>query len=194
MHRRKHLALGIITVLALVTVVVAYVRRPRIPGFTLDRTARSSSEQPVSADNSPAAHEFASGTWINSDPLTLKGLRGRVVLVDFWTFACYNCRNTLPYVKEWDTRYRDKGLTIVGVHSPELEEERVLENVKRETASLGIRYPVVTDNDYATWRAYDVDAWPTLFLVDKHGRIRWSHVGEGAYEEAEKVIKVLLAE
>jgi len=194
MHRQKHLALGVITVLALVTVVVAYVRRPGIPVFALSSASRSSSEQPMAGDKSPAAPEFASGTWINSDPLTLKGLRGRVVLVDFWTFACYNCRNTLPYVKEWDTRYRDKGLTIIGVHSPELDEERVLENVKRETASLGIRYSVVTDNDYATWRAYNVEAWPTFFLVDKHGRIRWTHVGEGAYEEAEKVINVLLAE
>lgn len=194
MHRPKHLALGIIILLALVTVVVAYVRHPRLPGFILSRTSRASSEQPMPVDNSPAAHEFASGNWINSEPLTLKRLRGRVVLVDFWTFACYNCRNTLPYVKKWDTRYRDKGLTIVGVHSPELDEERVLENVKRETASLGIRYPVVTDNDYATWRAYEVEAWPTLFLVDKQGHIRWSHVGEGDYEKTEKLIQQLLAE
>jgi thiol-disulfide isomerase/thioredoxin len=194
MHRRKHLALGIVTLLALVTVAVAYARRQYIPGFILSSTARGSSEQPMSGDGSPVAPELAPGTWINSDPLTIKGLRGRVVLVDFWTFACYNCRNTLPYVKEWNARYRDKGLTIIGVHSPELDEERVLENVKRETAALGIRYPVVTDNDYSTWRAYGVEAWPTFFLVDKQGRIRWSHVGEGKYEEAEKIIRALIAE
>ena len=194
MHRRTHLALGLITLLALVTVAVAYARRQQIPGFILSSTSSASSEQPVPGDRSPSAPELAPGTWINSDPLTLKGLRGRVVLVDFWTFACYNCRNTLPYVKEWDTRYREKGLTIIGVHSPELDEERVLENVRRETAALGIRYPVVTDNDYTTWRAYGVEAWPTFFLVDKQGRIRWSHVGEGKYEEAEKVIKALVAE
>jgi len=126
--------------------------------------------------------------------LTLKKLRGRVALVEFWTFGCYNCRNTLPYVKRWDEHYRDKGLTVVGVHSPELEEERVIDNVRRETASLGIRYPVVTDNDYATWRAYNVEAWPTIFILDKEGRIRWTHVGEGRYDEAETVIKTLLAE
>ena len=194
MHRRKHLALGIITVLALVTVAVAYVRRQRIPSLILSGTSGASSEHPMPADESPAAPDLAPGTWINSDPLTLKTLRGRVVLVDFWTFACYNCRNTLPYLKEWDARYRDKGLTIIGVHSPELEEERVLENLRRETASLGIRYPVVTDNDYATWRSYKVEAWPTLFLIDKKGRIRWSHVGEGKYGEAEKLIRALIAE
>lgn len=190
MHRQKHFFFGLLTLLALVTVVVAYVR-PHIPGFGLVST---SSEQPVSVAKSSAAPEFVTGNWINSDPLTLKSLRGRVVLVDFWTFACYNCRNTLPYVKEWDERYRDKGLTIVGVHSPELDEERLFENVKRETVSLGIRYPVVTDNDYATWRSYNVEAWPTLFLVDKQGRIRWSHAGEGEYEKTEKLIQQLLAE
>jgi thiol-disulfide isomerase/thioredoxin len=145
-------------------------------------------------DDKGRAPEFAAGTWINSDPLTLSGLRGRVVVVEFWTFACYNCRNTLPYVKRWDERYRDKGLTVVGVHSPELEEERAIENVRRETSSLGIDYPVVTDNDYATWKAYKVEAWPTIFVLDKQGRIRWSHVGEGEYEETERVIQKLLAE
>lgn len=194
MHRRKPLALGIVTVLALVTVAVAYARRQHITGFIFSSTSRASSAQPMPVDSSSSAPEFATGAWINSDPLTHKGLRGRVVLVDFWTFACYNCRNTLPYVKEWDARYREKGLTIIGVHTPELDQERVLENVKRETAALGIRYPVVTDNDYETWRAYGVEAWPTFFLVDKQGRIRWSHAGEGAYEEAEKMIKVLVAE
>jgi peptide-methionine (R)-S-oxide reductase len=140
------------------------------------------------------APEFASGTWINSDPLTLKGLHGKVVVVEFWTFGCYNCRNTLPFVKGWHDRYAKKGLTIVGVHSPELEGEQRVENVRREVASLGIRYPVVTDNDYETWKAYKVNAWPTIFILDKTGKIRWSHVGEGAYNEAEQTIQKLLAE
>ena len=117
-----------------------------------------------------------------------------MVLVDFWTFACYNCRNTLPFVKSWHERYADKGLTIIGVHSPELDEERNLENVRREVASLGIKYPVVTDNDFANWKAYDVEGWPTVFLIDKSGRIRWMHVGEGAYDEAEQTIQKFLAE
>ena len=205
MQRRRLLGLGLVSLLVLVTVGVAFKRSESALGI-LTRgihkagplTSGASSEQPLPDDdnrmNIPAAPEFAPGTWINSDPLTLKSLRGRVVLVDFWTFACYNCRNTLPHVKAWDAQYRDKGLSIIGVHSPELEEERVVENVRRETAALGIRYPVVTDNDYATWRSYNVEAWPTVFLLDKEGRIRWTHVGEGAYEETEKMIRRLLAE
>ena len=148
----------------------------------------------IPAGNAPAAPSFAGGNWINSDPLTLEKLRGRVVLVEFWTFGCYNCRNTLPSVKEWDTRYRDRGLTLVGVHTPETDSEYVIDNVRREVPSLGIKYPVVTDNEYKTWKAYNVEAWPTIFVLDKQGRIRWLHVGEGRYEETESVIKTLLAE
>ena len=150
---------------------------------------------PMAKDTSVAtAPEISGGTWINSDPLTLKSLRGRVVLVDFWTFACYNCRNTLPSVKSWDARYRDKGLTIIGVHTPELQPERNIENVRREVAALGIKYPVVTDNDNPIWNAYGVEAWPTWFVIDKRGRVRGMHVGEGAYDETEQLIKKLLAE
>ena len=142
----------------------------------------------------PAAPEISSGNWINSEPLTLKSLRGRVVLLDFWTFACYNCRNTLPTVKKWDAQYRDKGLTIIGVHTPELDYESNIDNLRREVAALGIKYPVVTDNDYSTWKEYKVEAWPTVFVLDKQGRVRWTHVGEGAYDQTEDVIKKLLAE
>src|ERR1043166_4240548 len=141
-----------------------------------------------------AAPELAAGTWINSDPLTLKSLRGRVVIIEFWTFGCYNCRNTLPFVKAWHERYGNKGLAVIGVHSPELDGEEKVENVRREVASLGIHYPVVTDNDFATWNAYKVNAWPTMFILDKKGKIRWAHVGEGAYDDAEKLIQKLLTE
>jgi peptide-methionine (R)-S-oxide reductase len=140
------------------------------------------------------APEFAPGTWINSEPLTLKSLRGRVVLIEFWTFGCYNCRNTLPFVKAWHERYASKGLTVIGVHSPELDGEEKIDNVRREVASLGIHYPVVTDNDYDTWKEYKVNAWPTIFILDKTGKIRWAHVGEGAYDDAEKLIQKLLTE
>jgi len=148
----------------------------------------------IAAANAPAAPALADGTWINSDPITLEKLRGRVVLVEFWTFGCYNCRNTLPSVKEWDARYRERGLTIVGVHTPETQSEYVIDIVRREVPALGIKYPVVTDNDYKTWKAYGVEAWPTLFVIDRQGRIRWLHVGEGRYEETESVTKTLLAE
>src|SRR6266705_4377154 len=156
----------------------------------IKRIAADTSEAPTN----PMAPEFAPGTWINSERLTLKSLRGRVVLVEFWTFGCYNCRNTLPYVKRWHERYSDKGLTIVGVHSPELTGERNIDNVRQEVVSLGLKYPVVTDNDYETWKAYNVAAWPTIFVLDKTGRIRWMHVGEGSYDEAEQTIQKLLAE
>lgn len=141
-----------------------------------------------------AAPEFAKGTWINSDPLTLNKLRGRVVVVEFWTFGCFNCRNTLPAIKDWDTKYRDRGLTVVGVHTPETESEYSIDNLRKEVPALGIKYPVLTDNDYQTWKAYGVEAWPTILVVDKQGRVRWLHVGEGRYDETESVIKTLLAE
>jgi thiol-disulfide isomerase/thioredoxin len=142
----------------------------------------------------PTAPEISNGMWINSEPLTLKSLHGRVVLIDFWTFACYNCRNTLPALKKWDAQYRDKGLTIIGVHTPELDFEKDINQLRREVAALGIKYPVVTDQDYSTWKAYKVAAWPTVFLLDKQGRVRWMHVGEGYYDETEEVFKKLLAE
>ena len=148
----------------------------------------------IPAGNAPGAPEFAEGIWINSEPLTLKKLSGHVVLVEFWTFECYNCRNTLPAVKGWDTKYRDRGLTVVGVHTPETDSEYNVNNVRREVPGLGVKYPVVTDNDYKTWKSYNVEAWPTIFVLDKQGRIRWLHVGEGSYDATEGVIKTLLAE
>lgn len=148
----------------------------------------------ISARSARRAPELAAGAWINSDALKLEGLRGRVVLVDFWTFGCYNCRNTLPHIKRWDAAYRAQGLTVIGVHSPEFDREKVFANVQREVKSLGINYAVVTDNEYETWNAYNIKAWPTVLLLDKQGRIRWMHVGEGMYEETENAIKKLLAE
>jgi thiol-disulfide isomerase/thioredoxin len=148
----------------------------------------------IDAQNARPAPAIASGEWINSEPVKLEALRGRVVLVDFWTFGCYNCRNTLPTLKRLDSAYRKRGLTIIGVHSPEFDREKRIENVRREVGSLGIDYAVVTDNDYETWRAYGVEAWPTVVILDKRGRVRFMHIGEGLYDEQESVIKQLLAE
>jgi thiol-disulfide isomerase/thioredoxin len=200
MHRQNIFVCGLLTltVLAVLTAGYASGRGPLgVVSYAVSRISHSNSGVPpaiVAEASSTSAPEFASGEWINSEPLTLKGLKGRVVLVDFWTFGCYNCRNTLPALKGWDARYRAKGLTIVGVHSPEFPDEKKIENLRKEVSSLEIRYPVVTDNDYDTWRAYDVAAWPTLFVLDKSGRIRWTHVGEGAYDQTEQVIQKLLAE
>ena len=142
----------------------------------------------------PEAPAFADGTWLNSDPLTIKSLRGRVVLVDFWTFGCYNCINTLPALKHFDARYRDHGLTIIGVETPEFDSEKQLETLRQQVQKRGIKYPVLTDYNADTWRAYNIEAWPTVVILDKEGRVRWTHIGEGLYEEQERVIRQLLAE
>lgn len=188
MDRRRNLLIGIVIGVLIVGAsfgATEYSKR-FLRGFRIYPAHKIS----VSA----VAPDLAAGDWINSQPLKLKDLRGRVVLIDFWTFGCYNCRNTLPFIKGWHDRYRDKGLTIVGVHSPEFDYERKVENLRREVASLKIQYPVVSDNDYQTWDAYNVAAWPTVVLLDKQGRIRWRHVGEGDYDEAERIIQELLAE
>jgi thiol-disulfide isomerase/thioredoxin len=134
------------------------------------------------------------GQWFNSDPLTLASLRGKVVLVQFWTFGCYNCRNTLSHVQQWWADYKDKGLVIVGVHTPEFSSESVPENVQQATAELGVTWPVVLDNDKQIWRAYRNHYWPHFYLVDKQGRIVYDHIGEGAYDATARSIEAALAE
>jgi thiol-disulfide isomerase/thioredoxin len=200
--------ISIISIIAIVVAglaIVAIARYQRVvqPAITRglaaatysgDSLANVAADTLIPTAKATAAPEFAKGNWINSEPLTLEKLRGRVVLVEFWTFGCYNCRNTLPSVKDWDARYRDRGLTIVGVHTPETDSENNIDNVRKELPALGIKYPVVTDNDYKTWKAYGVEAWPTIVVLDKQGRIRWLHVGEGRYGETESLIKTLLAE
>ena len=188
MDRRRNMLIGIVAAIVIVA-ALSYAT-----GVTkLIRSSFGSTTEYKSSE-SATAPELAAGEWINSAPLKLNDLRGRVVLVEFWTFGCINCRNTLPFIESWHDRYQDKGLTVIGVHSPEFDEERNVENLRREVTSLGIRYPVVTDNDYQTWSAYHVEAWPTAFLLDKQGRIRWMHVGEGNYKEAERLIEKLLSE
>jgi thiol-disulfide isomerase/thioredoxin len=130
--------------------------------------------------------------WLNSEPLTAEGLRGRVVLVDFWTYSCVNWLRTLPYVSAWDERYRDRGLVVVGVHAPEFGFEHDLDNVQRATRELGVGYPVVIDNDFTIWRSFENRYWPAVYLVDRDGRVRFRHFGEGAYEETELAIQQLL--
>ena len=130
--------------------------------------------------------------WLNTEPLTSDALRGRVVLVDFWTYSCVNWLRTLPYVRAWAERYADRGLAVVGVHAPEFGFEHDLDNVRRAAGDLGVRYPVVIDDDYAIWRPFDNHYWPAAYLVDGEGRVRWQHFGEGAYEETERAIQQLL--
>ncbi|MFQ5724548.1 MAG: redoxin domain-containing protein [Terriglobia bacterium] len=135
--------------------------------------------------------------WLNTpenEPLKIEELRGKVVLVEFWTFDCSNCRHALPYVKDWHRRYAEQGLVIVGLHSPEFDFERPLENVARAVEELGIEYPVALDNDFAAWRRYRNQYWPAMYLVDSEGRIVYQAIGEGSYARTERKIQELLQE
>jgi thiol-disulfide isomerase/thioredoxin len=146
-------------------------------------------EQPVRAP------EFPKGvTWLNSPPLTLKGLRGKVVLVDFWEYTCVNCIRTFPYLKAWHQKYKDKGLVIIGVHTPEFAFARQVENVRRAATGFGFKYPVAVDSDYKIWSSYHNQYWPAKYLIDKTGQIRATHFGEGGYGNTEAQIQALLKE
>lgn len=132
--------------------------------------------------------------WLNSPPLTAEALKGKVVLVDFWTFDCINCRRSLPYVNQWAKKYARDGLVVIGVHTPEYAFEKVIGNVRDQVGKLGIEYPVAIDNDYRIWRAFDNQFWPAHYFFDATGKVRYSHFGEGRYENQEQVIQALLAE
>lgn len=142
----------------------------------------------------PAPEIIPGGSWFGSTPLTIKSLRGKVVLIDFWTYTCINCQRTFPYLKAWHEKYSDKGLVIIGVHSPEFEFEKNPENVKKAISDFGLKYSIVQDNNFDTWNAYSNRYWPAKYLIDKDGYIRYTHFGEGAYAETEKVIQDLLKE
>jgi cytochrome c biogenesis protein CcdA/thiol-disulfide isomerase/thioredoxin len=132
--------------------------------------------------------------WVNSPPLTLKELRGKVVLIDFWTYSCINCLRTLPHVEAWDRMYRKDGLVIVGVHTPEFAFESVPSNVRSAVKRLGVRYPVALDNKYGTWTAFGNQYWPAKYLIDRDGHVRYAHFGEGKYDVTERNIRLLLGE
>jgi len=139
--------------------------------------------------------QFSGATaWLNSPALSTAGLRGKVVLVDFGTYTCINWLRTLPHIRAWAEKYKDQGLVVIGVHTPEFEFEKNMDNVRRAVKDLGLAYPIAVDNDYAVWRAFANNAWPALYLIDAQGRVRYSHLGEGEYERSEKMIQQLLAE
>jgi cytochrome c biogenesis protein CcdA/thiol-disulfide isomerase/thioredoxin len=132
--------------------------------------------------------------WLNSPPLTREQLRGKVVLIDFWTYSCINCLRSIPYVRAWTEKYRDKGLVVIGVHTPEFAFEKDVANIRRAAADLHIGYPIAVDNDYAIWRAFKNHYWPAHYFIDAQSRIRHHHYGEGNYDGSERVIQALLAE
>ena len=150
---------------------------------------------PVSLDDEGAMPELSGAVaWINSQPLTRESLKGKVVLVDFWTYSCINCLRALPYVEAWSAKYKDSGLVVIGVHTPEFAFEKDRSNVEKAVHDLGVAYPVAVDSQYSIWRAFDNKYWPAHYFIDAKGRIRYHHFGEGEYDVSEKVIQQLLAE
>src|SRR5499427_3086190 len=130
--------------------------------------------------------------WLNSPPLTASALRGKVVVVNFWTYTCINWLRTLPYVRAWHEKYKDQGLVVIGVHAPEFPFEHDLDNVRRAAKAMRVTYPIAIDNDFSIWRAFDNNYWPALYLLDGDGKIRFQHFGEGEYEQSERNIQRLL--
>jgi thiol-disulfide isomerase/thioredoxin len=151
-------------------------------------------EAGVRAAPGTPAPDIAAKTWLNSEPKTITELKGKVVLVEFWTFGCYNCQNVEPYVKQWHQKYVDQGLIVVGVHSPEFGYERALSNVQKYVRDRGIHYAIAIDNDFAIWNRYQNRYWPAMYLIDKRGVIRYQRFGEGGYAQTEQQIQALIAE
>ena len=145
----------------------------------------------LAVEGRPASFDGATG-WLNSEAMTPDGLRGRIVLVDFWTYTCVNWLRTLPYVRAWAAKYRDAGLTVIGVHTPEFGFERNIDNVVAQSRTFGVEYPIAVDSEYAVWNAFANHFWPAVYIADAEGRIRHHHFGEGEYAQTEMVIQQLL--
>jgi cytochrome c biogenesis protein CcdA/thiol-disulfide isomerase/thioredoxin len=208
---RRALGVAVLAVVVLMVLGVDRDLQTRVPGYTralqsLEESASARGEldelvggedlveEEQLADYGPAPELTGIRGWLNSQPLTMASLRGKVVVLDFWTYSCINCLRTLPHLKAWDEAYRKDGLVIVGVHTPEFAFEREPDNVRRAVRDHGIAYPVALDPDFATWEAWRNQYWPAKYFVDRAGHIRYAHFGEGDYEESERVIRRLLAE
>jgi thiol-disulfide isomerase/thioredoxin len=155
---------------------------------------------PISRAASLALYDYGeapeltgAGQWLNSGPLSIEALRGQVILIDFWTYSCINCLRTLPYVARWSERFKDRGLTVIGVHTPEFAYEKSLANLRAAVERHAIKYPVVQDNSYATWKAFGNEYWPAVYLIDRRGHVVLKHAGEGAYDEIEQAIEQLVS-
>lgn len=155
---------------------------------------RLKNDEEVTLSVAPNKNFDGATRWLQSEPLTLDSLKGKVVLVDFWTYTCINCIRTFPYLTSWYEKYKDDGFTIIGVHTPEFEFEKNENNVREALEEYGITYPVVQDNEYKIWNSYKNRYWPAHYLIDKDGNIRYTHFGEGEYEKTEKTIQMLLSE
>lgn len=193
--------LGVLVVAGVIVIALGWDTR-FLARFTFLNTANTEQRliaelaQPATTKQALRAAAPLEGAtrWLNSPPLQLSELRGKVVLVDFWTYSCINCLRTLPYLNAWDEKYRAQGLVIIGVHAPEFAFEKDERNVRKAVAELGIKYPVAMDNDFAIWNAYQNEYWPAHYLIDAQGRVREQHFGEGKYAETEQAIRALLQE
>jgi thiol-disulfide isomerase/thioredoxin len=181
----KYLLIAVIVIAG--AIAAALETLPKDQRVMLTPSARSSTDGVLSSLGNATE-------WLNSPPLTPADLRGKVVLVDFWTYTCINWLRQLPYVRAWAEKYKDQGLVVIGVHTPEFAFEKNIDNVRRATKAIGVGYPVAVDSDYAIWRGFKNQYWPALYFIDAQGGIRHHHFGEGAYEQSEKVIQQLLAE
>jgi thiol-disulfide isomerase/thioredoxin len=161
--------------------------------FSSAKTEEPSAESLLNVQPARPATEFVGlGEWVQGQPTSLAELRGQVVLVEFWTFGCINCVRTLPTVERWYQTYKDEGFVVIGIHAPEFDHERVAANVAQAVIDCHLTYPVVLDNNLATWQAYDNRYWPAQYLIDRQGLLRNTHYGEGRYEETEQAIRLLL--
>ena len=179
----KKLRIGAISIVLGLLVCAAVVSLAVMPPAGLDTAFGAQKPEPAFR---------GIDAWINSAPLSLDELHGKVVLVDFWTYSCVNCLNTLPHIKAWHEKYKDQGLVVVGVHTPEYAYEKSSRNVRDAIARLQIRYAVAQDNEYATWNAFGNHFWPAVYLIDAQGRVAYSHFGEGRYAQTEEKIRQLL--
>jgi thiol-disulfide isomerase/thioredoxin len=180
--RRSFLRAGVISIAAASLGII---------GSALEQAATAAAQLPVEGE----FPSFGGATrWLNSQPLTATGLRGKVVLINFCTYTCINWLRQLPNVRAWSEKYRDRGLVVIGVHTPEFLFEKDIENVRRALNGIKVDFPIAIDNDYAIWRAFDNRYWPALYFVDTNGRIRHHHFGEGAYEQSERIIQQLLGD
>jgi len=213
MQSYRHLFSSLVTILMLngctMPAPLPPAQAPALPAQTQPQTAPIQESQSSTTTNNVTpeqalllaslpskglAPELNNEVWYNSDPLKLADLRGKVVMVEFWTFDCINCKHVIPTLREWHTKYADQGLVIIGVHSPEFDYEKDPNNVQAAIVELGVEYPVTLDNDYTTWRAYGNHYWPASYLIDKAGHIRRLQIGEGGYLQTEAAIQALLAE
>ena len=192
-NRWAKLSAAIVVIAAIIFVIEALVTKNETPTATASTSNAAST--PSNNSSGPRLAEFTGiTTWLNSDPLTIQGLQGKVVLVDIWTYSCVNCIRTLPYLREWYAKYASRGFVIVGVHSPEFAFEKDVNNIRQALQKYGVTWPVAVDNDMATWQAYGNRYWPHKYLGDAKGVLRYERIGEGGYVATEEEIRKLLTE